>query len=263
MTKQLFDSVECSLERVPILPISLRKLQHVPILIPIQLDSIPSFSIPIRLVATSVAFVAPVTCQVAIGGQWCIGGKPSSNSPSSSPMVQSLIGSLFICLFCFVCMSNQREEMAMEVQMEGGREVEEGGGVSRGKGEKCAALEGNGGPQKKTKFVVEHFLMSPEYEVWMALLSMGDRIDCLDIKFKWYPSYIIDIELEPLSFHVHYEGWNSKWDEWVSASSKRIAPLGTHIYDILSRNEIKERPFSNSEWTLFIQSNLSPVTFSC
>jgi hypothetical protein len=56
--------------------------------------------------------------------------------------------------------------------------------------------------------------------------EVGDRIDAQDIHGKWYPSEIMDLSL--LKVKVRYDGWSSKWDEWIDLDSGRIAEVYSH-----------------------------------
>jgi len=51
-------------------------------------------------------------------------------------------------------------------------------------------------------------------------------IDAKDCDGKWYQSRIVKWKQNKCL--VHYYGWENKWDEWVSTTSERIAPLHTH-----------------------------------
>ena len=51
----------------------------------------------------------------------------------------------------------------------------------------------------------------------------GMRVDARDSYSRWYEAIIRDVK--PDSVLIHYLGWRSKWDEWVSKTSGRILPL--------------------------------------
>mgnify|MGYP000919688386 FL=1 len=42
----------------------------------------------------------------------------------------------------------------------------------------------------------------------------------------WYESTIVEANEDQVL--VHYENWSNIWDEWISRSSDRLAPLRTH-----------------------------------
>mmetsp|Transcript_5340 Transcript_5340/g.8392 ORF Transcript_5340/g.8392 Transcript_5340/m.8392 type:complete len:437 (+) Transcript_5340:49-1359(+) len=56
--------------------------------------------------------------------------------------------------------------------------------------------------------------------------EIGDRLDALDTQQKWYESVVRDVKEDKIL--VHFEKWSAKWDEWIEASSERLAPLSTH-----------------------------------
>jgi hypothetical protein len=62
-----------------------------------------------------------------------------------------------------------------------------------------------------------------------CLLQIGKRIDVLDTCLHWYSAIVLDFQVK--SIFIHYEGWSSRWDEWIefdsSGYSSRIAPLYT------------------------------------
>jgi hypothetical protein len=56
--------------------------------------------------------------------------------------------------------------------------------------------------------------------------QVGQLVDCMD-KFKnWYVAKIQKIERGTL--HVHFIGYDHKWDEYIEMDSNRIADLHTH-----------------------------------
>eukprot|EP00475_Leptophrys_vorax_P032356 TRINITY_DN4980_c0_g1_i3.p1 TRINITY_DN4980_c0_g1~~TRINITY_DN4980_c0_g1_i3.p1 ORF type:complete len:341 (+),score=69.65 TRINITY_DN4980_c0_g1_i3:29-1051(+) len=57
-------------------------------------------------------------------------------------------------------------------------------------------------------------------------IKVGDLIDAQDRQGKWYESVVQAIK--DGQFLVHYNGWSSKWDEWISIESDRLAELHTH-----------------------------------
>lgn len=42
---------------------------------------------------------------------------------------------------------------------------------------------------------------------------VGDVIDALDTQQKWYESTVRDVKDDQIL--VHYNNWDSKWDEWI------------------------------------------------
>ena len=70
--------------------------------------------------------------------------------------------------------------------------------------------------------------------------EIGDIIDAKDTSKKWYRSRILKVNLEEREMRVHFEGWSSKWDEWLKMDdickcesrlcncTGRLAKEGTH-----------------------------------
>lgn len=59
---------------------------------------------------------------------------------------------------------------------------------------------------------------------WLLNLKVGDKVDVRDTEGWWYTAVIIQTEKE-LKIHVHWDGWDDKFDEWIILRSGRIAPL--------------------------------------
>lgn len=63
---------------------------------------------------------------------------------------------------------------------------------------------------------------------------VGARLDALDTEGKWYCAQVFSVCHTNGADHpiklllVHYDGWNSNWDEWLISSSYRLLPHGVH-----------------------------------
>eukprot|EP00455_Lapot_gusevi_P009338 TRINITY_DN14173_c0_g1_i2.p1 TRINITY_DN14173_c0_g1~~TRINITY_DN14173_c0_g1_i2.p1 ORF type:complete len:187 (+),score=40.40 TRINITY_DN14173_c0_g1_i2:30-563(+) len=69
---------------------------------------------------------------------------------------------------------------------------------------------------------------------------VGQQLDVQDSVKKWCKAEVRDIkqvEPNPLLF-IHYQGWHEKWDEWIDATSSRIAPFETHTLGIDTGNKL-------------------------
>jgi hypothetical protein len=51
-------------------------------------------------------------------------------------------------------------------------------------------------------------------------------VDCLDTSNNWLESTIMEVKQDKV--FIHYNGWPSRWDEWIPIDSKRLAPVHTH-----------------------------------
>eukprot|EP01083_Nonionella_stella_P172171 590005_1 len=56
-------------------------------------------------------------------------------------------------------------------------------------------------------------------------LWMNKRVDAYD-KVAWWPSTVIDVNMD--SILVTYDGYSSKYDEWIKINSDRISTIHTH-----------------------------------
>lgn len=54
---------------------------------------------------------------------------------------------------------------------------------------------------------------------------LGQWLDVKDTVNQWLEATVMDIRND--SLFVHYNGWPARWDEWIDASSPRIAPFRT------------------------------------
>lgn len=56
-------------------------------------------------------------------------------------------------------------------------------------------------------------------------LKVGDLVDGYCYKtYNWYEAKVIQYEKEKNRYKVHFQGWNSKYDEWVTKYSERLVP---------------------------------------
>lgn len=55
---------------------------------------------------------------------------------------------------------------------------------------------------------------------------MGCWVDVKDTINQWLEAQVTDLRGDEV--FVHYNGWASRWDEWIHRDSKRIALFRTH-----------------------------------
>lgn len=55
----------------------------------------------------------------------------------------------------------------------------------------------------------------------------GKRLDVQDTENKWLEATVLDVSSDKKRIHVHYDGWPSRWDEWIESDSIRVAPFRT------------------------------------
>lgn len=78
----------------------------------------------------------------------------------------------------------------------------------------------------------------------ITILQIGDYVDAQDMELKWYDSRIVEIEpafssASPLpqvfkgtagdKLHVHFMGWDNKYDMWFTRTSEKVQPLFTKV----------------------------------
>jgi hypothetical protein len=67
-------------------------------------------------------------------------------------------------------------------------------------------------------------------------LTKGMWVDVKDTVDQWLEAQIIDVRATAsgTSVFVHYNGWPSRWDEWIDAQSSRIQPLRAKTFQSIS-----------------------------
>ncbi|OQV22300.1 hypothetical protein BV898_03801 [Hypsibius exemplaris] len=53
----------------------------------------------------------------------------------------------------------------------------------------------------------------------------GERLEACDETKTWYKAKIVQVNQDAGQIYVHFEGWNTRYDEWLPMFSKRIRPL--------------------------------------
>ena len=84
----------------------------------------------------------------------------------------------------------------------------------------------------KSKIITGFDLSRNKFEI-------GQWVDVKDTIDQWLEAQITQVR-GSLAF-VHYNGWGSRWDEWIEFSSPRIAPFRT--YTVQSPNSIFLSPY--------------------
>jgi RNA binding activity-knot of a chromodomain len=57
-------------------------------------------------------------------------------------------------------------------------------------------------------------------------LTVGQWVDVKDTIDQWLEAQVIDIKDNKV--YIHYNGWGTRWDEWISMDSNRIMPFRFH-----------------------------------
>lgn len=56
----------------------------------------------------------------------------------------------------------------------------------------------------------------------------GTRLEAKDYLDKWYPARVHDVDFEDCTVLIHFEGWNQRYDEWVTMDSDDLRPVARH-----------------------------------
>ncbi len=90
--------------------------------------------------------------------------------------------------------------------------------------------------------------------------KIGVVIDCLDTEKYWRVAKIAQINDADETVFVQYEGWESKWDEWISKNSPRLAPQGTKVTGFTGNAQtIKNNPWQVDDHIDEINANLQKL----
>jgi hypothetical protein len=82
-------------------------------------------------------------------------------------------------------------------------------------------------------------------------LYNGQWLDVLDTVNQWLEATVIDTDDNRV--YVHYNGWPSRWDEWLDVSSPRVAPFRTWTVHSSATPNTSPSPVS------YMNTSLAPV----
>ncbi|KAK2168506.1 hypothetical protein LSH36_16g04013 [Paralvinella palmiformis] len=54
---------------------------------------------------------------------------------------------------------------------------------------------------------------------------VNGKLEAMDFQQKWYPARIVDMDDTDNTVLIHFDGWNQRYDEWVTMDSERLRPL--------------------------------------
>eukprot|EP00359_Climacostomum_virens_P000198 CAMPEP_0204896414 /NCGR_PEP_ID=MMETSP1397-20131031/147_1 /ASSEMBLY_ACC=CAM_ASM_000891 /TAXON_ID=49980 /ORGANISM="Climacostomum Climacostomum virens, Strain Stock W-24" /LENGTH=397 /DNA_ID=CAMNT_0052064017 /DNA_START=26 /DNA_END=1219 /DNA_ORIENTATION=+ len=62
------------------------------------------------------------------------------------------------------------------------------------------------------------------------VLEVGQWVDVKDTVDQWLEAQVIQLQVSETGTlaYIHYNGWPSRWDEWIETGSARIQPFRTH-----------------------------------
>lgn len=72
-------------------------------------------------------------------------------------------------------------------------------------------------------------------------LTKGQWVDVKDTIDQWLEAQVIDIKENKV--YIHYNGWGTRWDEWIDMDSERIMPFRYHTRQTTFSNY--NSPFPN------------------
>ena len=71
-------------------------------------------------------------------------------------------------------------------------------------------------------------------------LNVGSRIYAQDVELEWYTATVVEtsphgmqigskifvfVDIEGKKLQIHFDDWDSEYDEWINRDSNRIQPL--------------------------------------
>jgi hypothetical protein len=74
-------------------------------------------------------------------------------------------------------------------------------------------------------------------------LQIGQWVDVRDTIDQWLEAQVID--LKDNMVYIHYNGWGTRWDEWIDMKSERIKPFRFHTKQNTFSNY--QSPFPNTK----------------
>lgn len=66
------------------------------------------------------------------------------------------------------------------------------------------------------------------FDIQKRELKIGQWVDVKDSVNQWLEAQVIKVNESEMKVFVHYNGWSSRWDEWIDMKSDRIALFRTH-----------------------------------
>ena len=73
---------------------------------------------------------------------------------------------------------------------------------------------------------VKHRLVTQSFDFSQRKLEIGQWVDVKDTIDQWLEAEVINVREGKVL--IHYNGWGSRWDEWIDVNSQRIAAFRTH-----------------------------------
>ncbi|XP_033640347.1 uncharacterized protein LOC117300705 isoform X2 [Asterias rubens] len=82
-------------------------------------------------------------------------------------------------------------------------------------------------PRERSKSDEGRILTGKKYRISKSgvLLQPGNKVEAMDYSKKWYTAKIVNLDEVDKTVLIHFEGWNSRFDEWLGFESDRLRPL--------------------------------------
>jgi hypothetical protein len=80
-----------------------------------------------------------------------------------------------------------------------------------------------------------------EFDFKKRKLVKGQWVDVKDTINQWLEAQVIDVQNNKV--FIHYNGWGTRWDEWIDMDSDRIRPFRYYTQQIEIYNH--HSPFPN------------------
>ena len=87
-------------------------------------------------------------------------------------------------------------------------------------------------------------------------LLKGQWIDVKDTIEQWLEAQVIDVKENKV--FVHYNGWGTRWDEWIEMDSDRIRPFRYHTRQTNYSHYQSPFPIIKPDANVSLESNLQP-----
>jgi len=84
----------------------------------------------------------------------------------------------------------------------------------------------------------------------------GQWVDVKDTIEQWLEAQIIDVKDNQV--YIHYNGWGTRWDEWINIDSDRIRPFRFHTRQSTYSHYQSPFPSVKPDANVSIESNLPP-----
>mmetsp|Transcript_32971 Transcript_32971/g.57921 ORF Transcript_32971/g.57921 Transcript_32971/m.57921 type:complete len:316 (-) Transcript_32971:46-993(-) len=78
-------------------------------------------------------------------------------------------------------------------------------------------------------------IVKSKFDSSKRTFTLGQWVDVRDTVDQWLEAQILAVQStdEGQMVYIHYNGWPSRWDEWIQVNSSRIQPLRSHTFQAL------------------------------